>query len=147
MTVTTRRERRQQQRRQEQRRSSGGGGGGSRRISQIWIVLGVVVVIVALILVGRAAGVFAAPTAPPTDVNAVDVSGPKIGTHFDNTGNAHIPTGQAAHYAQIPPTSAQRSRTRCAQRWTCPRSSRSWDTVQCQLVEDRDVETGAEANL
>lgn len=108
MTVTTRRERRQQQRRQEQRRTSGGGGGGSRGISQMWIALGVVVAIVALILIGRAAGVFAAPATSKTDVNAVDVSGPKIGTHQDNTGNAHIPVGQhSTTYASIPPTSGE----------------------------------------
>ena len=117
MTVTTRRERRQQQRRQEQRRSSGGGGG-SRRIGQIWIVVGVVIAIVGVILVGRAAGVFSAPATPKTDVNAVDVSGPKIGTHFDNTGNAHIPTGQKANYAQTPPTSGEH--------WAQPAAPAPW---------------------
>jgi len=118
MTVTTRRQRRQQQRRQEQRRSSGGGGG-SRRIGQIWIVLGVVVAIVALILVGRAAGVFQAPAAAKTDVNAVDVSGPQIGTHQDNIGNNHIPTGQKGNYTEgVPPTSGEH--------WAQPAAPAPW---------------------
>ncbi|HZP95556.1 MAG TPA: DUF3105 domain-containing protein [Candidatus Limnocylindria bacterium] len=108
MTVTTRRERRQQQRRQQQRRSSGGGGGsGSRGLGQLWVALGIVVVLVALVLVGRASGVFDAPAQTKTDVNAVDVSGAKIGEHRDNTGNAHIPTGQKASYASLPPTSGE----------------------------------------
>jgi Protein of unknown function (DUF3105) len=117
MTVTTRRERRQQERRQQQRKSSGGGGG-SRRINQLWIVLGIVAAVILLIGVARAAGVLSAPTAPKTDVNAVDVSGPKIGTHFDNTGNAHIPTGQKANYAQIPPTSGEH--------WAQPAAPAPW---------------------
>lgn len=108
MTVTTRRERRQQQRRKQQRRATGGGGGGSRGIGQVWIALGVVVLLVALVLVGRAAGVFDAPTTSTTNVNNVDVSGPKIGEHRENIGNTHIATGQKANYTQgLPPTSGQ----------------------------------------
>lgn len=108
MTVTTRRERRQQQRRQQQRRASGGGGGRSRGISQVWIVVGIVVAIVALILVGRAAGVFEAPAQPKVDPNIVDASGPTLGTHQDEIGKAHIPSGQRANYTQgLPPTSGE----------------------------------------
>ena len=108
MTVTTRRERRQQQRRQQQRRSGGAGGGGSRGLSQLWIALGVVVLLVAVILVGRASGVFDAPVTSKADVPAVDVSGPKIGTHQEPIGKEHIPTGQKAKYTQgLPPTSGE----------------------------------------
>lgn len=109
MTVTTRRERRQQQRRQQQRRSTGGGGGGSSRgLGQLWIALGAVLLIVALVLVGRASGVFDAAPQSKTDVSAVDASGPKIGEHRDNIGNAHIPTGQQGKYTQgLPPTSGE----------------------------------------
>src|SRR5215472_3857397 len=108
MTVTTRRERRQQQRRQQQRRPTSGGGGGSRRINQIWIVLGAVVAIVAVVLVLRATGALEAPATTKTDVNAVDVSGPKIGVHQDNIGNDHIPAGQKGNYSEgLPPTSGQ----------------------------------------
>jgi len=118
MTVTTRRERRQQQRRQQQRRPSGGGGG-SRRISQLWIVIGVVVVLVALVLIGRAAGVFEAPAQPKTDVNAVDTSGPPVGTHQDSLGNNHIPTGQRGNYTQgLPPTSGEH--------WAQPAAPAPW---------------------
>ncbi len=109
MTVTTRRERRQQQRRQQQRRATGGGGGGgSRGLSQAWIAIGVVVLLVALVLVGRASGVFDAPVTSNTDISGVDTSGPKIGEHRDSIGNAHIPTGQKGNYTQgLPPTSGE----------------------------------------
>ncbi len=107
MTVSTRRERRQQQRRQQPRRSPSAGGG-SRALNQIWIALGVVVLLVAVVLVGRAAGVFDAPVTSKTDVNAVDVSGAKIGQHQDNIGNAHIPTGQKGNFTEgLPPTSGE----------------------------------------
>ena len=126
MTVTTRRERRQQQRRQQQRRASSGGGGGSRRISQIWIVLGVVVAIGLLILGARAAGLFEAPSTPKTDVNAVDVSGAKIGTHQDNIGNDHIPAGQKGNYTEgLPPTSGQH--------WAAPAAPAPWGTKAAWL--------------
>lgn len=76
----------------------------------MWIALAVVVGIVALILVARAAGVFNPPatsTAPNPAAN-VDASGAKIGTHQDNIGNAHIPTGQKGNYTQgLPPTSGE----------------------------------------
>ncbi len=117
MTVTTRRERRQQQRRQQQRRPSGGGG--SPRIGQVWIVAGVVVAVVALLLIARSAGLLSAPATTGTDVNAVDVSGPKIGTHQDNIGNGHIPTGQKGNYTQgLPPTSGEH--------WAAPAAPAPW---------------------
>ena len=106
MTVTTRRERRQQQRRLEQRRSSGSGGKGSRGISQVGIVAGVVIVVVALILIGRAAGVFEPPAAA-LDPNAsqFDPAGQSIGTHQDSIGAGHVPSGQKVAYPSLPPTS------------------------------------------
>ena len=74
----------------------------------MWVAVGVAVAIVAVILVGRAAGVFDAPAQSQTDINKVDVSGPKIGTHQDNIGNDHIPTGQRGNYTEgLPPTSGQ----------------------------------------
>ena len=80
MTVTSRRERRQQQRRQEQRRASSGGGSKPRGggISQLWIIAGVVVLVVALILIGRAAGVFEPPVA--SNVNPNDAQMASWGT-------------------------------------------------------------------
>ncbi len=106
MTVTTRRERRQQQRRQEQRRSSGSGGGRSRGVSQVWIVFGAVVVLVALILIGRAAGVFE-PPAQKLDVGSsqFDTAGQSIGTHQDEIGKTHVAAGQPVTYPSLPPTS------------------------------------------
>lgn len=78
-------------------------------MSQLWIALGVVVLLVVVVLVGRASGVFDAPATSKTpDVNAVDVSGAKIGTHQDNIGNAHITTGQKGNYTEgLPPTSGE----------------------------------------
>jgi hypothetical protein len=122
MTITTRRERRQQQRRQEARRSGGsGGGGGSRGLSQIWIVAGVIVAVVALILAARAAGVFDAPATDGTiDINspAYDVAGATIGTHQDEIGKSHVPTGQKVAYPSLPPTSGDH--------WAQPAAPAPW---------------------
>ena len=118
MTVSTRRERRQQQRRQQQRRATGGGGR-SRGISQLWIVIGVVVAIAALILVGRAAGVFEAPAKPSTDPSGIDASGPTLGTHQEDLSNTHIPTGQHGNYTEgLPPTSGEH--------WAQPAAPAPW---------------------
>lgn len=103
MAVTTRRDRRQQQRRQQQRRSDGGGRAAG--ISQAWIAIGVVAVVVALVLVGRAAGVFDPPVTSKTDVSKVDTSGPPIGERREDLGNSHIATGQKGSYPLLPPTS------------------------------------------
>lgn len=74
----------------------------------MWVVLGVVAVVVALIVIGRQAGVFDAAATSKTDVSGVDVSGPKIGTHQENIGNGHIPQGQKANFTQgLPPTSGE----------------------------------------
>ena len=108
MTVTTRRQRRQQQRRQQQQRSTGGGGR-SPGLSQAWVVVGVVVILVAIILIGRAAGVFEPPAVAPVDVNSsqYDAAGETIGTKMPDLGNTHIPTGQKATYNSVPPTSGE----------------------------------------
>lgn len=109
--MSTRRERRQQQRRQQQRRASGSGGGstgGSRGISQMWIALGVVIVLVALILVARAAGVFTPPAGTSSAaIQNTDASGPTLGEHMPDLGNAHIPTGQKGNFTSLPPTSGE----------------------------------------
>ena len=122
MTVTSRRERRQQQRRQEQRRASSGGGSKPRRggISQLWIIAGVVVLVVALILIGRAAGVFEPPVASNIDPNATayDVAGQTIGTHMEDLGNAHVPAAQTVSYPSLPPTSGQH--------WAAPQAPAPW---------------------
>jgi hypothetical protein len=107
MTVTTRRERRQQQR-QQQRRSSGGGGSRSGGISQVWIIVGVVVVAVGLILVARATGVFDAPSSSTSfDINdpRFDTGGQAIGEHRDEVSKFHVTTGQKVDYPSLPPTS------------------------------------------
>lgn len=122
MTVTTRRQRRQQQRRQQQRRESRGGDGAGRRrgISQLWIVLGVVVLVIALVLIGRAAGVFDPPVASGIDPNAsaYDVTGQTVGEHREDLGNAHVPSGQKVDYPSVPPTSGQH--------WPAPQAPAAW---------------------
>lgn len=118
MTATTRRERRQQQRHQERRRSGGSGGGPSRGISQKWIVAGVVLGVVALILIGRAAGVFDPPVASTTDINKVDSSGPVLGEHKEDLGNEHVASGQRGSYPALPPTSGQH--------WPSPAAPAPW---------------------
>src|SRR5439155_13971318 len=109
MTVTTRRERRQQQRQQQRRATGGGGGGRSRRLGQVWIVLGVIVAVIALIFIGRAAGVFEAPATSQVDVSSsqYDTTGQTIGTRMPDLGNTHIPTGQKGTYNSVPPTSGE----------------------------------------
>jgi len=121
MTVSTRRERRQQQRREEQRRASGGGprprGGG---VSQLWIALGVVVVVIGLVLIARAAGVFEPPAASNIDPasSQYDVAGRTIGEHKEDAGNAHVPSAQKVDYPSLPPTSGQH--------WAAPVAPAPW---------------------
>ena len=108
MTVTTRRERRQQQRQQQRRSTGSGGGSRSGGISQLWIIVGVVAVVVALILIARAAGVFDAPgTSTTFDVNdpRFNTAGESIGTHQDEVSKFHVPTGQKVDFPSLPPTS------------------------------------------
>ncbi len=108
MTVTTRRARRERERTRQQRRPGGGGQAPRRNISQGWIVLGVVVVVVALILLGRALGTFDPPAAP-IDVNAqeFDPAGQVVGTKLEALSPEHIPSGQTGNYNSVPPTSGQ----------------------------------------
>lgn len=108
MTVTTRRARRERERTRQQRRPGGGGQAPRRNIGQGWIVLGVVVVVVALILLGRALGTFDPPAAP-IDVNAqeFDPAGQVVGTKVEALPPEHIPTGQRGTYNSVPPTSGQ----------------------------------------
>lgn len=103
MSVTTRRERRQQERRQQRR----GGGSGRRGRGQLWIGLGIVAAVIALFLVGRAAGVFDPPATSNVDVGGAqyDPAGQTIGEHMPDLGTAHIPSGQKASYTSLPPTS------------------------------------------
>jgi hypothetical protein len=121
MTVSTRRERRQQQRRQEQRRP-GAGGSAPRRggISQRWIVLGVVVLVVAVILGARAAGVFDPPVSSSIDPTAsqYDVTGQTIGQKQQDLGNAHVTSGQKVSYPSLPPTSGDH--------WPAPAAPAPW---------------------
>lgn len=122
MSVTTRRERRQQQRRQEQRRASGGGGGSRSGggINQLWIVAAVVAVVIGLVIVGRAAGVFDPPATTSVDPNSsqYDVAGQTIGTHQQDLGNEHVPSGQRVVYPSFPPTSGQH--------WPSPAAPAPW---------------------
>lgn len=136
MTVTTRRERRQQHRRQERRRS-GGGGGPSRGVSQVWIVAGVVIVVVALILIGRAAGVFDPPAVSRTDISNVDASGPTLGEHKEDLGNEHIASGERGRYPSLPPTSGQH--------WAAPAAPAPWGIKTATLpfeVTNHNLEHG-----
>ena len=121
MTLTTRRERRQQQRRQEQRRANRGGGGRpSGGISQLWIALGVVAVVIGLIVVGRAAGVFDPPAASSIDPNAseYDPAGQTMGTHQQDAGNEHVNSPNRVVYPAVPPTSGQH--------WGSPAAPAPW---------------------
>ena len=130
MTVTTRRERRDQQRRQQQRRESQGGGGSRPRRgpSQLWIALSVVVILIALVLVGRAAGVFDPPAASAIDPNATayDAAGQTMGEHMADLGNAHTsPPGAKVDYRSLPPTSGQH--------WAAPQAPTPWGTKRAWL--------------
>ena len=104
MTVTTRRERRQQERQQQRRSSSGGGGSRSGGISQVWIIVGVIAVAVALILVARATGVFDAPSSSTTfDINdpKFNTAGEAVGEHKDEVSKFHVSTGQKVAQGQL----------------------------------------------
>ncbi len=139
MTTTTRRERRERERTRQQRRRTGGGGGPApRRIGQGWIVLGVAVVVVALILVARAVGVFDAPAAP-IDVNAkeFDTAGQTVGTKIEALGADHIASGQKGTYNSVPPTSGQH--------WAAPAAPAPWgikDTTLPNEVTTHNLEHG-----
>jgi uncharacterized protein DUF3105 len=120
MTVTTRRERRQQQRQQERRSSGGGGGGRSGGISQVWIVVGVVAIAVALILVARATGVFDAPASTGFDINDAkfNTGGQAIGEHKDEVSKFHVASGQKVDFPSLPPTSGDH--------WAAPAAPAPW---------------------
>ncbi len=104
MSVNTRRERRQQQRRQPRR---AGGGAAGRGLGRLWIGIGLIALVVALFLVGRAAGWLDPPKTAAVDVGAAryDPAGQTIGQHMPDLGNAHIPSGQRGNYTSLPPTS------------------------------------------
>ena len=139
MTVTTRRERREHERRRREKRKAGGPSGPSpRRISQIWVLLGVVLLVIAFVLIGRAAGVFEAPP-PPVNVNSneFDPTGQTIGTRVEDLGNAHIPTGQKGRYNTVPPTSGEH--------WAAPAAPTPWgikDTTLPNEVTTHNLEHG-----
>jgi hypothetical protein len=138
MTVTTRRARRERERTRQQRRSGGGGQAPRRNIGQGWIVLGVVVVVVALILLGRALGTFDPPAAP-IDVNAqeFDPAGQVVGTKVEALAPEHIPSGQAGTYNSVPPTSGQH--------WQAPAAPAPWgikDTSLRNEVTTHNLEHG-----
>ena len=138
MTVTTRRARRERERTRQQRRPSGGGQAPRRNIGQGWIVLGVVVVVVALILLGRALGTFDPPAAP-IDVNAqeFDPAGQVVGTKVEALGPEHIPSGQPGTYNSVPPTSGQH--------WAAPAAPAPWgikDTTLRNEVTTHNLEHG-----
>src|SRR5436190_1822581 len=121
MTVTTRRERRQQERQQQRRSSSGGGGSRSGGISQVWIIVGVVAVAVALILIARATGVFDAPSSSTTfDINdpKFNTAGEAVGEHKDEVSKFHVSTGQKVDYPSVPPTSGDH--------WAAPAAPAPW---------------------
>jgi uncharacterized protein DUF3105 len=108
VSTLTRRERREQEReRRERRHRTGGpsvdGTRGGRR--PLYLAVGVIV-IAALIVGGRALGVFAsAPAAAGLDLPKYDVAGETIGTHEADEGNAHVPAGQKTTFNTDPPTS------------------------------------------
>ncbi len=130
MTVTTRRDRRERERiRQQRRRTTGGGSPAPRRIGQGWIVLGVAVAFVALILVGRAIGVFEPPAAP-IDVNSkeFDTAGQTVGTKIEALPPEHVPSGQKATYNSVPPTSGQH--------WAPPAAPAPWGIKDSTLPNE-----------
>ncbi len=130
MTVTTRRDRRERERiRQQRRRTTGGGSPAPRRIGQGWIVLGVAVAFVALILVGRAIGVFEPPAAP-IDVNSkeFDTAGQTVGTKIEALPPEHVPSGQKATYNSVPPTSGQH--------WAAPAAPAPWGIKDSTLPNE-----------
>ncbi len=100
MTATTRRDRRQQGRRQPRGAARGG-------ISQRWIALGVVALVAALFIAGRAAGVFEPPATSATGIDRVDTSGPAVGERRDDLGATHVASGTRVSYPAVPPTSGQ----------------------------------------
>ncbi len=109
-----------------------------RGISQIWVVLGVVVLIAGLVVLGRAAGVFEAPP-PPVNVNAseFDTTGQTVGTKVEDQGSGHIATGQKGRYNSTPPTSGEH--------WAAPAAPAPWgikDTTLPNEVTVHNLEHG-----
>jgi hypothetical protein len=136
MTVTTRRARRERERTRQQRRPGGGGQAPRRSIGQVWIVLGVVVAVVALIFIGRALGAFDAPP-KPIDVNAAefDTTGQTVGTKVDSLGNSHVLQGQRVlNYNSNPPTSGEH--------WPAAAGWGIKDTTQPNEVTTHNLEHG-----
>lgn len=86
----------------------------------MWIAVGVVAGLVALILVARAAGVFEPPATSSVDPasSQYDVTGQTIGEHREDLGNPHVPSGQSVAYPSLPPTSGQH--------WAQPAAPAPW---------------------
>jgi hypothetical protein len=89
-------------------------------VSQLWIAVGVVAVLVALFVVARAAGVFDPPVASNIDANSsqYDTTGQTIGTHVEGLSPEHVPTGTRVNYPSLPPTSGQH--------WAQPAAPAPW---------------------
>jgi len=136
MTVSTRRERREKELRRKQRegRSSGGprrtGGGG---INPLFIAVGLVVLVVALIFVGQQTNFFTppAPSATPVAVPSVNPNDPALGTKEKDNGNTHVDAGKAVTYPSLPPTSGSH--------WGQPAAPAPWGIKDTQLQNEVTV--------
>lgn len=89
-------------------------------------MLGVAIALVALVLVGRAAGVFTPAAGPNATIPNVDASGPTLGEHMPDLKNAHIPTGQKGNYPSLPPTSGEH--------YAAPAGPAPWGVKTTQLA-------------
>lgn len=127
--ISTRRERREQLREERHQRHRPPPPRRGRSRTGLWVTLGVLAAVVALIAVARAIGFFE-PGVPPVDLNdpKYDPANEVIGQRYENEGNAHISAGQKGSYKTTPPTSGTH--------WGAPAAPATWGIKETELADE-----------
>lgn len=126
--VVTRRERREQMRQQQGRRPPPPVHR-PPRIGGIWIGLGVIVGVIALLFLLQQLGVLS-PGARPLDVRGAkfDPQNEVIGQKMPDEGNAHVNAGQKVQYGSLPPSSGSH--------WAAPQAPAPWGIKDTTLPDE-----------
>lgn len=127
--ISTRRERREQLREERHQRHRPPPPRRGKSRTGLWLTLGILAAVVALVVGARATG-FLEPGAPPVDLNdpRYDPANEVIGQRSENEGNAHIQAGQKGTYQNTPPTSGPH--------WGSPAAPTSWGIKEAEIADE-----------